>query len=909
MKWYLEKGPVTFNKIGGGLMKGMSPDYTKISPASGFLKVSQLKSSPIGTTISGIQYTPNIQAGYEFKLMTGFYVKDEDVFNGTGELIFRLKPEGGLEEIEVRAQGQFMEAPDPYELVSITTLNLPVSLTALDTALLDAAAIPKPNTPATLSGFASFRFNFTQKEFVGKVAAYLNYPGGIIEGAGTNGALCMVDLYFSRKDWWIWIGEPEVGKRAGMNVNLGVITAGLSGYFDIGTKVPPFPGLPARVRHLGRDLNIGSSSRASGSGFAFGAAFDLNFDFSKWGTGVEAGVGVGFDLMLRKYDDIVCLNNLDDYGNPKPIGMKGWYAMGQAWAYIDGKLKIGGFKALGLSIAAVLQMQAPNPTWGLAALELEYDTFLTGEGEWTGTVEFGERCAFDDPTSDDEFGLDLIVAFDPQEGLRDVGIDNAITANFVLPLAEVVPNYQFFDGQDGELSFQLDLDSIYIFNELGAIDFDLIEGANLNSITMKPKNFFNSNDSIWACVKVNILRDGNLYESQSKMIHFRTADQLLVIPKSNVKVEYPIDGMTNFHTEELSKATIYQQGYIRLFRGQANIFYSNDGDIKNVYAKFTSENDEVTYQKLIYDPLSYDIKFAMPAYDFLPATLYKLEIVRSSQVGASEGNGSGGVFKSGSDDDQNESSYDPSDVVYYTSYFRTSEFTTVTEKFYSMISDDYEFENIKNDKDDNDDSREDLDYADLNFELNFFTLDEGEVFDYNDFVDNGDGEPLVEISIAPSYRDLDENYIKLPLFSYYSQSGLWPEKSAFQVKYYSYDGYTEPFVFLEKNVIDFQRDYKIDRQHFMHESEFIPRSEILNMGLIQSLFILNSLEVKYNFPGASDPIVHGAGSKPLLDLSLSAFFIYNNDDLVKIKDMPGQNSNNGDVTDYIISLITGTSTY
>lgn len=81
--------------------------------------------------------------------------------------------------------------------------------------------------------------------------------------------------------------------------------------------------------------------------------------------------GVGFDVMLRNYGvDARCANNMD---SDEPIGINGWYATGQMYAYIQGAIGIAiniGFQRpmgdFSIGAAAVLQARLPNPS-GCAA--------------------------------------------------------------------------------------------------------------------------------------------------------------------------------------------------------------------------------------------------------------------------------------------------------------------------------------------------------------------------------------------------------------------------------------------------------------------------------------------------------------------------------------------------------------
>jgi hypothetical protein len=592
--------------------------------------------------------------------------------------------------------------------------------------------------------------------------------------------------------------------------------------------------------------------------------------------------------MFRKYDDLVCLNNLDENNEPKKIGLDGWYAMGQAWSYFHGKLKLPLLGAVAqISSAVVLQMQAPNPTFGHAAFNLSYGD----DKSWSGTAEFGSRCEFDNLDSDDEFGLDLVVSFTPAEKSTNVGIEENVFVDFLFPLAESVPQYPFLNGDPGELTFQLDMDSTGLYNKNGLIDVEIVEGNSLYSLTFIPNDFLNSNDSVWAVVKINILRDGDLYETQSKTISFKTSNGLQIIPKSNIAYEYTIDGMTNFHLEQISTTSVYQQGYIRLNKGQANIFFDQEYDDegnrieREIKARFTSDSGEVTLQDLTYDPFKYDIQFKMPSAEFTLDTRYKLEIVSINVDDISNG---GAELKT--EDSNGSSSYDPDETIYYTSYFRTSQYKTVTEKFLALSSSS----KIKDDTKKESTARGPSD----NYHIIYFNLNEGEVFDSYDFGTDGNYKPLVEFSAYKSLNFPETIIDKSSMFSYYSGIGFWPFATKFKVIYDPY--IDEGFIYKEsQNIIS---NYKITADNF--NSSFNTKIGELNYGFLSDLGNLGSLKVNNNIPGGDYRIVYGSLNKSNIELSQNDFFDTGHD-IGTPEQLSSQGGYDGDVTWKIVSLITG----
>ncbi|MEM9548012.1 MAG: hypothetical protein AAGA77_18670 [Bacteroidota bacterium] len=829
----LTLGPVTFEQFGGGISSGMYPDYSMVNPVPEILDASQVREAPLGTTLTGIQYLPDSTRGNEYKMLTGFYCVEKDIFNGTGELIVRLTPKNSVEEIEIRAQGQFLSAPDEISFDGIASVAnaIPEAVSSIDSSLVKVEDIPKPNIDAALSGFASFRFNFKEKEFVGKVAAYLNAANGVIRGKGANDALTMVDIYFGRRDWWIWVGEPTPGRRAGIYLDVGVIKAGIESYLNIGTKVPPFPGLPPRVRHLGRDLDLKDRNRASSRAFAFGASFEAYIDATKFGTGVEVGVGAGFDLMLRKYDDVLCLTQ----NGPEEIGLNGWYAMGQAWAFLDGKIKVFGFNVLGAGLAAIFQFQAPNPTWGIAALEVNY-TFLGADKTWNGDVDFGDRCIFTTTDPNNEFGMNIIVDMQPENGVRDFGIEENVRAIFAMPLADTIPEYGFFTGDPRPLSFQINQDSTGLFNEDGPVECEVIMDEKINSILFKPKNFLTRNDSFWFVVKVDIFDNYHKHSSQSRISGFRTSGGLEIIPSNNVDYSYPSDGMTNFHLEQHPD----QIGYIQLIKGQTNLFdrdfVDDEGNVEDytIKAKFTSSLGHKFYSDITYDPINYTLRYEMPSSEFQTNTMYKLEIIRTISLEQSNQGVIGLKITPGNSSSITE------DRVLYTLFFRTSLYKTFTDKFKAITTSG----NIKNSGGEST-VREQTDSFERYIKgKKVGYSDEG--MDQFDLISNGSGVPYVYFGPIANLVDIYTLNFKststenVGIYLSYDDE-YWPINYNF-IKEFGY-GYGVVYK-KQESVID---DYEISELTFS-ENNFNVKSGSLKMGFIGTKPGVSGLKVSYNFP-------------------------------------------------------------
>jgi hypothetical protein len=249
-------------------------------------------------------------------------------------------------------------------------------------------------TPAQIPATASMlmQYDFVNDALHAVLGAQIHMPG--LTGNGT--AL----LHFDSNVWYVYIGRPQ--SRIEVNV------AGLgnfSSYFEAGNVIDPMSSPPQNVTSVvnanGLDNQRNQTSLDNGGGFAFGAAFGSGFGgqvgFEHWYVYYNFSAGVGFDIMVLNYGpNAHCANATDK------IGINGWYASGQVYAYLQGGVGIHGhvsgqdfdFTIATISAAAILQAKVPNPNWVGGAMGCDYDV-LGGvvSGHCDFSFELGNQCS------------------------------------------------------------------------------------------------------------------------------------------------------------------------------------------------------------------------------------------------------------------------------------------------------------------------------------------------------------------------------------------------------------------------------------------------------------------------------------------------------------------------------------
>ncbi len=488
---------------------------------------------------------------------------------------------------------------------------------------------------------------------------YPNYAGGL-------------ELEFSTQTWFINIGTPDVPLAAGIKIPvLGQLAA--SAYLDIGNHIPAMPDPPDYIQSLTGAGNFmrNEALAATGSGFAFGASLALNTGKRKvlGAFYYELGIGLGFDIMLQNYGDAVCAESQEK------IGINGWYASGQAWAFFEGEVGIdvnlgfikGEFPILQASAAVLLQVKGPDPFWAKGYVGGKYNV-LNGlvKGSFKLGVTVGSECILSAEGGDPFTGIDLINELSP--GNDATGISTAIhpTVTYSFPVDQAFQ----LDGTMYKLTT-----SSRLTNSDQPVPAAFLFETGDSFAEASPDNFLPGNSSIRFEVKAWLLKKSqgcsgfcDTIKAETRSVAFSTGPAFANIPPFNIKAAYPFDGQLNFHKDE------YGEGYLYLHTGQSDLFNQlPPGAV--LRARFTATSGQRIERPLVYQTESRKIKFTVPAAELETGQLFKLEIVRRVE-GAPQAYTASTV-----DSDLPGSTQEPpAETVLYTAYFRTSLYPRFEDK-------------------------------------------------------------------------------------------------------------------------------------------------------------------------------------------------------------------------------------
>lgn len=635
----------------------------------------------------------------------------------------------------------------------------------------------------------------------GMFKAKLDVPGGLISGTGPDGTVGYAEFYKGRKDWHLYMGTPD--QKVGIKLGIGSVFLKIGSYFMSGTHLPDSPPPPPQVaRILGVDLKKLDYMReenklANAGGMAFGASLEIdtgNLNFLIMYARFMAGIG--FDIMLKDYGEASCLNTSSD-----KIGINGWYANGQAYAYLQGELGIRvrlwfikmKIPILTAGAGAIMQAKLPNPFWARGYVGGHMNV-LGGliKGKFRFRVTIGKECVFADAGI--LGGMKMITDLSPKDGSDDVDVFTAPQATFSMKVNEafVIPE------DSGDNTYKVMLDKFKIIDEAGIEVPSTISYSEMKDrATILPKDILGSKKKYTAEVEVSFykLENGSFHPvmdngkpaKETKSVSFISGEAPEYIPLHNIKYSYPVVNQQYLYTKE------YPQGYIQLKQGQDYLFELDQWETSiKMSEKDTKEELKVRFT---YNNSSNQVNYELPK-KLKNQKEYLFSIISKSKTGKviekEKTRGYAGQTESGSSTNeegneitvtqkQAEVVLSEGEVDRLSYEFATSRYKTFTDKMKRIKTTSYNF-GVK--------------YSDAISLENAISSEEP--FDSVELVGSSftDGKPLLqpEATMDDKYFTTDINpflYANYPIEGKYTfthrdthQFGIVPSKALFIRSYY-----------------------------------------------------------------------------------------------------------------------------
>lgn len=606
-------------------------------------------------TASGVRYVPDVGTGLGIKAVLNFAnATAPKAFWGSAGFEIAFNTSGGLNRISIYGEGHVMQnfgldIPGGglvSKLQAVSRMEAAIPKITLDqlkvTNLIAAAkaaypAAEKVEGQSGMNAYAAIEYNFITSTLHGTFDLYVDLVGGLFKGIGENNKAGWADLYFGPDDWHVFVGTPD--RRIGLKMGIGTINIQSSSYFMIGKNLPASPPPPTKVSEIlgvsAQSLNYmrDENQLKSGTGFAFGS--DFAFSTGKMTFLIfyaEFNAGLGFDIMIKDYGNAQCQGS-------GTLGIDGWYANGQAYAYLQGDLglevrlfrKTRRLSIISAGAAVILQAKLPNPVWVKGILG-GYYSLLGGlvKGSFKFEMEFGTKCKL--INANPLAGIKVIANITPTNNASNVDVFTTPQVSFNLAVGRQF-DLDTDDEGSGIKTYRIKMDELTVKNEAGVpvvgtitwnSDLNL---ASFNSFDIFPPqtklkikatvSFQEWKNSSWTTV----YDDNGAVATETEDRIFTTGEAPDFIPEANVAYAYPVFDQKYFYKSESPTA------YVSLVKGQPYLFNLTAGKTQKVNFKTGSTEANST---LSYDATVKRVNIPLP--NLQNTKSYKITLITSNPI-------------------------------------------------------------------------------------------------------------------------------------------------------------------------------------------------------------------------------------------------------------------------------------
>lgn len=542
---------------------------------------------------TGVKYSPDSTAGLGVKAAVLFSVGDKKVANGEASFEMAFNKGGGLRYIGIFGFAKILDQikiPNGVSsLVSSNFQKVEDKLKSLDSSAAKALDKLKQTDPSKaakeqavvgaerpgeqgLSAYLGIQYDFNANTLHANFDLYINAAGGMLRGIGEDYRAGWAVFHAEPSKWYLHMGTPT--DPIGVRFGIGPLTIRTTSYFMAGHDMPAFPSPPQEVigalRESGIEYvnDISSKDLAGGRGLAFGAAVKVNTgDLRFLIFYANFAAGLGFDVMLKDYGAAHC------EGRTERIGINGWYAHGQAYAYLQGELgvriKIGPFKKK-ISIikggaAALLQAKLPNPTW--VGGYLGFHVRILGgliKGRFNFKFSFGNDCVIVNDDGAAEENIQIIEELTPDDNATVVSVIAKPKLKFRIKPEEVMEVAKE-DGSGNEY-FKAKLESFKLYKNDNEVPSTSKYNTDGTELTLTANDVLSSNTVYKAKAVVVFqqlvngkwvgLSEGGVKVEEKKEYTFTTGLAPDTLAYSMLQRLYPFFDQRNFYKDEPNKGVI-----------------------------------------------------------------------------------------------------------------------------------------------------------------------------------------------------------------------------------------------------------------------------------------------------------------------------------------------------------------
>lgn len=608
--------------------------------------------NPTEFSPTGLSYEPYEDTGLGLKALVSFAIGSDKAISAEAGFELQFNKHGGLDMAAIYGRGQVLKAIPGLEDINNLIQKVNDKASALDSfmgmstnkderssfenrflPIAEVAIPPVTGSDATIDFRAAIQFDILNKTTHGTMEMYIN--AGFISGIGEGGRAGWAVFHKDPNDWYLYIGTPD--DRVGIKMGVAGISLQVGSYLMAGTYLPGSPPPPPHVANiLGVDANELNYMRdenalANAGGFAFGSEMSIDTgDLTFLIFYANFRAGVGFDIMLKDYGDAACVNTGEQ------IGIDGWYANGQSYAYLQGELGVKvkllfvrmKIPIISAGAAVLMQAKLPNPFW-MRGYVGGYMNILGGliKGKFNFKVTLGKQCEFANGGALD--GMKMIMDVSPKDESNDVDVFAVPQATFAMKVNQPL---ELPDEMGNVQTYKVVLEKFNVVNESG----QLIDGTLEWSSLFDRANFISTdilppNQTLKAQVEVSfqkmengvyqpIKENGQLVKEYEERT-FTTGSAPDHIPLTNIEYAYPIVDQKFFFKDE------YPTGYVKLKRGQDYLFEDDKWETNVKISDTTRKTNEQT--SFNYDTSKNELSYEMTTLK--NSSNYKLAIISTSK--------------------------------------------------------------------------------------------------------------------------------------------------------------------------------------------------------------------------------------------------------------------------------------
>ena len=599
---------------------------------------------------SGLSYVPDLNTRLGVKAMVMGGVMDESTVSFGAGFEISFNKNYGIENLGFFGETQIMKAiefANPATgmqqqlegMVQSESLNKAMD-SKVGEAFIDKAKTEYPessSTEASIEGYIGMLYDFRNDVFNADLEMYVNTAGGLVQGRGAGGQAGWGVVHISKEEWFAHLGTPS--NRIGLRLGVGPLSIETGAYFMVGDRLEPSPPPPPEVADiLGTSVNEldymrDENSLSAGKGVAFGTSFKMDTgDLRFLMFYARFMAGTGFDIMLRDYGQASCSNT------GKQIGIDGWYANGQAYAYLQGELGINvklffvkkKIPIIEAGAAVLLQAKAPNPIWIKGYLGGHYN-LLGGlvKGRFRFKLTLGEKCELQNASP--LGGIKMIANVTPKDHANEVDVFAAPQATFNMAVNKPI----IIPEDSGDKAYKVILEKFVVQDE----NANVIEG-NIEWSESKDRATFFSTDILPPDTKLKAIVELSFQEKKNGVFqtiivdgkkateveerNFTTGGAPEYIPLTNIQYCYPVVDQKFMYPKE------YPTGYIQLKRGQDYLF--DDAQWKSDII-ITDELGNIDYSQMNYSSSENKVSYKLPELSNETAYAFKISSTPKNTAG------------------------------------------------------------------------------------------------------------------------------------------------------------------------------------------------------------------------------------------------------------------------------------